>query len=71
MIKIMNFIQRKIQKTIEDHLFKGKIIVIYGARQVGKTTIIKEIQEKYPDSIYFNCDEPEVRDALTDASSVN
>jgi len=66
----MNFIQRKIQKTIEDHLFKGKIIVIYGARQVGKTTIIKEIQEKYPDSIYFNCDEPEVRDALTDASSV-
>jgi hypothetical protein len=70
MIKIMNFIQRKIQKAIEDHLFKGKIIVIYGARQVGKTTIIKEIQEKYPDSIYFNCDEPEVRDALTDASSV-
>jgi hypothetical protein len=66
----MNFIKREIQKRIENSLFKGKILVIYGARQVGKTTIIKDIQRKYPDSVYFNCDEPDVREALTDASSV-
>jgi len=70
MIKFMNFIQRQMQKRIEDSLFKGKIVVIYGARQVGKTTIVKHFQEKYPDSVYLNCDEPDVREALTDASSV-
>jgi len=70
MIKSMNFIQRQMQKRIEDSLFKGKIVVIYGARQVGKTTIVKHFQEKYPDSVYLNCDEPDVREALTDASSV-
>jgi predicted AAA+ superfamily ATPase len=58
------------QKRIEDSLFKGKVVVVYGARQVGKTTIIKNLQKKYPDSVYLNCDEPDVREALTDVSSV-
>lgn len=63
-------ITRKIQKNIEKKMFNGKIIIIYGARQVGKTTLIKKIQEKYnQDSIYFNCDEPDIREALTDKTS--
>lgn len=39
--------KRIIQEKIEHWLFKGKIIVIYGARQVGKTTLAKNILEKY------------------------
>lgn len=63
-------IQRTIQKPIENSLFKGKIVVIYGARQVGKTTLVKEIQNKYlNDSAYFNCDEPDIRNMLTDRTS--
>lgn len=63
-------IKRSIQDTIEKGLFKGKIVIIYGARQVGKTTMVKEIQKKYPgDSSYFNCDEPDIRDALTNKTS--
>lgn len=63
-------IKRKIQEKIEKKLFKGKIIIIYGARQVGKTTLIKEIQKKYNNnSIYLNCDEPDIREALTDKTS--
>lgn len=66
----MNIIKRTIQKGIEARLFKGKVIIIYGARQVGKTTLIKEIQKKYPDvSIYFNCDEPDIREAFTNVTS--
>jgi len=63
-------IHRKIQKDIEKALFKGKIVIIYGARQVGKTTLVKEIQKKIPDnSTYFNCDEPDVRQALMNKTS--
>lgn len=63
-------ITRTIQKLIENSFFKGKIIVVYGARQVGKTTLSRMIQEKCPDkSDYFNCDEPDIRAALTDKTS--
>lgn len=63
-------IQRLIQPKIEKKLFKEKIIIIYGARQVGKTTLIRQIQNKYQEgSIYFNCDEPDVRARLTNTTS--
>lgn len=66
----MQIIKRKIQENIENNLFKGKIIIIYGARQTGKTTLVQEIQKKYPnDSYYLNCDEPDIREALTDKTS--
>ncbi|MBU3942958.1 ATP-binding protein, partial [Patescibacteria group bacterium] len=66
----MKLIKRTIQKNIEKNLFKGKIIIIYGSRQVGKTTLVKEILKKYPkNSEYFNCDEPDIRQALTDKTS--
>ena len=63
-------IKRIIQEKIEKGLFKGKIAIIYGARQVGKTTMVKEIQNKYPEqSVYYNCDEPDIRDSLTNKTS--
>lgn len=66
----MQLIKRSIQESIEQKLFKGKIIIIYGSRRVGKTTLAKQIQEKYPDtSIYLNCDEPDIRNAFTNVTS--
>lgn len=63
-------ITRYIQKDVEKALFQGKIVVIYGARQVGKTTLVKAILEKNKnDSLYLNCDEPDVRGVLTDKTS--
>ena len=63
-------ITRCIQKNLEEALFKGKIVVLYGARQVGKTTLVKKILEKYNnDSLYLNCDEPDIREALTNKTS--
>ncbi len=61
--------QRLIQPRIEAALFRNKAIIIYGPRQVGKTTLVKQIQAKYSDSRYVNCDEPDVRQALTDKTS--
>jgi predicted AAA+ superfamily ATPase len=62
-------IQRTIKKTIQDHLGKGKIIILYGARRVGKTTLAKEIASEHGDWSYLSCDEPNVRDSLTNKTS--
>ncbi len=48
---------RQIQAQIEERLFKGKAIVLYGARRVGKTTLCQQILEKYKGkSRYINCE---------------
>jgi len=66
----MRIIKRQIQQNIERSLFKSRAIIIYGARQVGKTTLIREIQKKYSNkSLYLNCDEIDIREALTDKTS--
>ena len=63
-------IPRILQQEIESVLFKNKVILIFGARQVGKTTLLREIQKKYPDnSVYLNCDEPDIRASFTNATS--
>lgn len=63
-------IQRKIQSLVESSLFQGKVVIIYGARQVGKTTLVKEILKNYPTaSSYLSCDEPDIRQALTNKTS--
>ncbi|MEM4368083.1 MAG: AAA family ATPase, partial [Candidatus Anstonellales archaeon] len=58
-------IKRLILSRIKKKLFQGKAIIIYGPRRVGKTTLVKEIEKKYlKETIYLNCDEPDVRAAL-------
>jgi predicted AAA+ superfamily ATPase len=57
--------QRILQQTIENNLFKGKTIVLYGARQVGKTTLAKNILKNFSQkSKYIDCDLLENRLAL-------
>lgn len=66
--KIM--VKRTIQENIEKFLFKGKVIMLTGARQVGKTTLVKAIGKKFEnETLYLNCDEPDIRELLTDATS--
>ena len=63
-------IPRLMQFRIEAVLFRGKAVIIYGARRVGKTTLIRALQDKFPaQSVYLNCDEPDVRTGLTGATS--
>ena len=63
-------IKRDIQDDILKRLFKKKAIIIYGARRVGKTTLVKEIQNNFSDiSLYLNCDEPDIKEALTNKTS--
>lgn len=64
------YITRRIEGVIKDNLFKGKVVVVYGARQVGKTTMVKNIADDLgtPYS-YLNCDELDVLVRLQNAEN--
>ncbi|MFA4864335.1 MAG: AAA family ATPase [Bacteroidales bacterium] len=46
---------RILMEKIQPWLFQGKVIIIYGPRQVGKTTLAKDILACSPGSLYLNC----------------
>lgn len=61
--------QRTIKQKIDEFLFKGKVIILYGARRVGKTTLSKQLIESYPDSKYINCELLQNKTALETTNS--
>ena len=63
------YIQRLIETEVKASLYKGKIIIIYGARQVGKTTLVKKILSDLPgmESLYLNCDEGDIQKLFRDS----
>jgi hypothetical protein len=67
---MLDIIPRAIYKSIEGSLFKGKVVIIYGARQVGKTTLVKQLLKIYGnENDYYNCDEPDVRASFSNKTS--
>jgi hypothetical protein len=54
-------IDRSIEKDIEKRLFKGKAIVVMGARQVGKTTLLKKLFSTGNDIMWLNGDQSSTR----------
>jgi len=66
----MKYINRDLEKQISKWLFKNKILIIYGARQVGKTTLVKRIlNEKGNLKNYFNCEELSTKDIIESANA--
>ena len=66
----MQLIERSIEKHLKAGLFKGKIIVLYGARQVGKTTLVKKILADFGvQGGYFNCEEMSAQNGLAVAEA--
>ncbi|MFP4547085.1 MAG: ATP-binding protein [Fidelibacterota bacterium] len=54
---------RTIENIIKKRIHKGKAIVVIGARQVGKTTLIKKILNN-KDYLFLDADDPAVRNLL-------
>jgi predicted AAA+ superfamily ATPase len=51
------YIQRALESVLKDALFKNKVIILYGPRQSGKTTLVKRIVEAYaPDVLFIDCE---------------
>ncbi len=63
-------IERTILISIKNDLYKGKIIHIPGARQVGKTTLMKKLSEDVSEELlWLNGDEPDIRSVFQQATS--
>ena len=63
-------ITRKLEKVIGQRMFKGKAILLIGARQVGKSTLFRQITEKRTEPLLsLNCDEPEVKEMLAQVNT--
>lgn len=55
------YIKRTIEEKIEKYLNSPEIIAIFGAMQVGKTTLLKEIYKKVPSPIFLTFEDIELK----------
>jgi len=62
-------ITRELENTIRKRLGQGKAILIMGARQVGKTTLLKQLFSNSDDVLWFNGDEQDVRNLFENISA--
>lgn len=62
----MRVYSRYLEDKITKDLFLGKIVMLLGPRQVGKTTLVEKILENYVDKkvLKLNGDDPDDRDLL-------
>ncbi|TVR76873.1 MAG: ATP-binding protein [Chitinophagaceae bacterium] len=58
-------IKRTLENKIKKRLFKGKVILLLGPRQVGKTTLAESLMQAYKDDlIWLSGDEPNDRERI-------
>lgn len=63
-------IKRYLEDIILAHLFKKKTIILYGARQVGKTTLVEELVKKLDKrTLILNGDDADIRELFTSTSA--
>jgi len=64
-------IQRLALHNIQKKLHRSKAILLFGARQVGKTTLIESFLKQQSDSfLHISGDEPDIRDQFKSITSV-
>ena len=61
----MHYIHRAIAEKFQSAFGSGKILILYGPRQVGKTTFVRSFLDDRPKSRYFQCEQAQVRTILS------
>jgi uncharacterized protein len=65
-----NIIKRDLQDQLAGKFFKGKAILLFGARQVGKTTLAHTVLKNYDNQVLrLNGDESDIRELLSNTTS--
>ncbi|MGD9555695.1 MAG: ATP-binding protein [Mangrovibacterium sp.] len=62
-------IPRLLETTIRSKLNQSKAIILVGARQVGKTTLLKSIFQDRDDTLWLNADELDIQNLFSTISS--
>ncbi|MBQ0030943.1 MAG: ATP-binding protein [Bacteroidales bacterium] len=60
---------RTLQQNIQNQIGKGKVIALMGARQVGKSTLSKQLLGDRNDVLWLNGDDADTRTLLSNMSS--
>ena len=58
-MQLKPMIQRQIESSLKQDFGQGKVILLLGARQVGKTTMIEALSHGASDVLMLNCDDLE------------
>ena len=66
----IGYIRRELEDVIKKYLNKGKVIVLYGARQVGKTTLLQNLFPKQDEVLYLACDQTRIQEQIVPDSLV-
>ena len=59
---------RELENSIKNKIGTGKAIIIVGARQVGKTTLVKHLL-KDQEYLFFDADDPTIRQLLSNPNT--
>lgn len=62
-------IKRYLKDSIAEKLFKNKAIILIGARQIGKTTLLNELLSSYEDTLFLDGDDRITRELLQNPST--
>jgi uncharacterized protein len=62
-------IERKMGEILKSKEGTNKALIVLGARQTGKTTLLKMLYEKRDDVVWLNGDEPDIQSLLENISS--
>ena len=58
------YIKRELEAEIRKCLNHGKVIILYGARQVGKTTLIRNLFSKKEKVLYLSCEQVRIQEQI-------
>ena len=62
-------IKRELGKNIVEKLYKNKAVILLGARQVGKTTLLKNLVKDKEKVLWINADNIEDRELFENPSA--
>jgi len=62
-------IERTLARVIQERIGSSKAVILLGARQTGKTTLLRRLFEGDKKAVWFNGDEPDVQRLFAEAAS--